>query len=184
MPEITHNYPLMLRRLNFVPRWGIIPTIRKQSVGEHTFGVCVALKWLLKHYIPASTTEELAAFEYAIEHDVLESISGDMPSPFKRAVLGSATDEFEAQFPHNKVSSHIKEIVGMADKLEAIAFLWEEERMGNQCVKNVIEQLTSRFVDQIKHFEPVFKTPDAPNFIVARWLSETDPAIHPGMIYV
>lgn len=184
MSKRDFNYPLMLRRLNFVPRWGIIPTIRQQSVGEHTFGVNVALRWLFEHYFEYSPETKLKCYEYAIAHDAVESITGDIPTPFKRKTARYAMDQFEAEFPHTHVDEHVKRIVGLADKLEAIAFLWEEERMGNQCVKNVIEQLSSRFVDQIKEVKLALKTPDSPHHILQRWLSETDPSIHPGMLYV
>ena len=107
------------RRLHFVPRWTIVPTLRRQNVAEHTFGVARIVLWLLKLHESGHEPEfRLSALEHALEHDDEEAITGDRPSSSKTRKTVSGEDQIEV-------------IVKVADCLEALVFLHEEKAMGN-----------------------------------------------------
>lgn len=110
----------MLRRLSFVPRWVIMPTIRKQSVAEHSYGVTVIARALLSIHSEGHTdTFKLGVINSAIDHDKLEAQTGDTPSSDK---------PYE---PPTANTDQTKVVVKCADYLEALMFLHEETLMGN-----------------------------------------------------
>ena len=71
-------------RLTYVPRWCIVPMRRQQSVAEHSFRVSIITGALAGRlgFGPALTNGMMVA---ALLHDKDEILSGDIPSPYKRA---------------------------------------------------------------------------------------------------
>lgn len=121
------------RRLNFVPRWVVMPTIRKQNVAEHVFGVAQTVLWLLEFTYISGSAYKLQILTEALDHDSDEAISGDHPSPNKKA-----SDPSKA--PISKV------VVKVADLFEAYAYLSEERAFGNrygqkQIVESILQKL-------------------------------------------
>lgn len=113
------------RRLSFVPRWSVMPTIRNQSVAEHSYHVTQIAVWLMTMHVSQSHGSQfpirlLDVVNLALNHDNYEAVTGDAPSPSKP---GAGANPKEAD------QTHV--IVKVADILEAIAFIWEEERLGN-----------------------------------------------------
>jgi hypothetical protein len=108
------------RRLNFVYRWNVTPTIRRQSVAEHCFHVARTAMWLLERTtIDVPDNLRLAILGYALTHDDNEAVNGDTPSPIKA--------------PRNPSEMSVVEIVvKIADILEALAFIHEEAALGNR----------------------------------------------------
>lgn len=121
------------RRLQFVPRWVVMPTVHKQYVDQHTFHMAQTCRWLL--CLHASGDREnfrLAVLEAALDHDMDEAITGDRPSPSK-PVKPAPTDQLDI-------------VLKCADLLEALAFTWEEEHLGNkQWMLSVQEDVSGKF---------------------------------------
>lgn len=122
-----------LRRLSVVPRWSVMPTIRKQNVAEHSFHVASLSMWLVGlHARGYNGKFELEVLRYALTHDVKEAIDGDMPSPSKKTEPVDASDQ-------------VKVVVKTADVLEAMLFMYEEQLMGNRMgVDDIIDYLYKR----------------------------------------
>lgn len=145
-----------LRRLVHVPRWTTIPTIRKQSVGEHSFQVAVIAVWLLEamHGIELESSEEASGIvAAAVFHDEAEAVTGDLPSPLKRALRGSI-ETFEAQIGADlRLPDRVAALLKLADLLEALLFIREEQSMGNGMLtavyKDVYDNLHRAFDDYV-----------------------------------
>lgn len=146
---------LRLRRLADVPRWAVIPTLRKQSVAEHSFHV-VTLCTYIGPMHRAVATEEVSmgrVLQAALTHDEIEAITGDEPAPVKVHTDGVGMEILANQLGINpyKNSTAIKQIVKMADIAEAVIFLREEMAMGNQTVERVynglLKHFTARWID-------------------------------------
>tara|TARA_R110000822_G_scaffold11698_2_gene42466 strand:+ start:6016 stop:6552 length:537 start_codon:yes stop_codon:yes gene_type:complete len=114
---------------------------RKQSVGEHTYGVSVILCYLFDGY-PVLLGQ---ALRYALVHDAAEIVTGDIPFTAKRdfpelkANLEriEATAHKETVLPIPQGVSRITELaVKMADMLEGLAYtsiyeMWPYEANNN-----------------------------------------------------
>lgn len=122
------------RRLSFVPRWVVIPTIRKQNVAEHSFHVVVIADQLLKmHQMGGVHNFDVSVLQSALYHDEDESITGDHPSPSKDGTRRSPSTLTQAEI-----------IVKVADKIEAVLFCSEELTMGNTSIKEIKEDAIVR----------------------------------------
>lgn len=108
------------RRLAHVPRWSVVPVIRRQYVAEHSYNVAMLAWWIADELkIPPHKV-----IEKALMHDTGEAITGDLPSPVKGRgdVLGSTLEEA---------------IVKLADYMDAYLYTSEEEQLGNTCLQSV-----------------------------------------------
>lgn len=104
-------------RVNTVPRWAVVPTVQKQTVGGHIQRGAVILMFLKPH-LNISWLVFSQVLEEWLEHDEDEAMTGDAPSPSKGK-------------PNVLPSCQKKAIVKMVDWLEARQFLQEEHRFGN-----------------------------------------------------
>lgn len=127
------------RRLSFVPRWGVVPTLRRQSVAEHVFHTTRTALWLLEHHtLGHDPAFRLQVLEQALRHDDAEAASGDIPSPYKTGTGKETT------VPAGL--SAVDVVVKCADLLEALAFIEEERKMGNMHGMNsIVLNITTRF---------------------------------------
>ncbi len=124
------------RRLSHVPRWAVMPTVRRQSVAEHTFHVAMLAGWLVQFYpVPPGVTQlqfEADVLYKSLAHDLNEAVTGDHPSPTKKA--------------DNLPMSDVHVVLKCADILEAICFIEEEARLGNRYgVDELSADLFARF---------------------------------------
>jgi hypothetical protein len=119
--------------LAYVPRWGIVRTIRQQSVAEHSYFVT-----LLFLEIMAVAHETVTPWhaKAALIHDMDELHSGDIPAPYKVHVNGPTCIKDSIPLP----PKHL-ELLKIADLLEAELYLIGESRMGNMHVTKVCESL-------------------------------------------
>lgn len=115
-----------------VQRCHTMPTVYRQSDGEHTFGVLAIILTIW----PNASTDILKA---ALYHDAPEAISGDMPAPAKwrHRDLGSAMDVVEeaiaVEFQLTTVLNSFEErVLKYADIMEFAMFACEEIDMGNR----------------------------------------------------
>jgi len=136
-------------RLSIVKRWGIIRTINTQSVAEHCFNVqriCIAMAPWFKLEI----LELFALSQGALHHDDLEAITGDLPSPAKDYIAkregGIDTD---AGVWYDRLPDDLKEIIKLADLMEAFHFLCIEMKMGNRYVVRHRRNLRQKIRDHI-----------------------------------
>lgn len=159
------------RRLSVVPRWVVVPTIQKQNVAEHTFHVVQTARWLLPHVLPGAQKVwpdwRLQVTERALDHDELEAATGDNPSPTKPRSSYFGLDKVDV-------------IVKMADIMEALAFIREEQLMGNGRVEAVAADLRSRFsaiAEVVVERFPEAKDP----YVILDEYHKTLEAAHPGL---
>jgi len=143
------------RRLSYVQRWAIVPKIRNQSVAEHSYYVALYTKGMCDT-MGLSSEETTEALSYALVHDMAEAFTGDIPSPLKRRL--SDYDSAEKAIKHwmmdesPATSSLTKKLVKIADLLDAVVWLTEEEGMGNTRLTKLrreITKLLERAIDSL-----------------------------------
>lgn len=157
------------RRLSFVPRWGVLPTIRGQSVAEHCFHVARTTLWLFQFADPniVKPHNHLDALELALRHDDEEAATGDHPSPRK-----------ELKHPTEMGNTEI--IVKVADILEGMAFLHEETYMGNRHgVKEAKAYMLEKLNIYWKEFPWGSPTKPAPALMLRKYLDQIVSDTHP-----
>tara|TARA_R110000765_G_scaffold20749_2_gene53649 strand:- start:347 stop:865 length:519 start_codon:yes stop_codon:yes gene_type:complete len=112
---------------------------RAQSVAEHSWGVAQ----LVLGVIPEPSRELLKA---ALNHDLPELWTGDVPAPTKWAfpVIADALKDAESQF-HDAFATHYhiteveQRILKFCDMAELVLWALEERKMGNRYMEEVIE---------------------------------------------
>jgi len=155
-----------LRRLKFVPRWCIIPTINKQNVAEHSFHVAWLYVWVCARLgLPVSAHNLIVA----LVHDADEAVTGDLPTPTKPMNTDNATLD--------------KCVLKIADCLEAALFLSEELSMGNSSIADILDDVISRGSMWTKKMSTMCNDPDITFMVLFDELMQiTNPSYHPGMM--
>jgi 5'-deoxynucleotidase len=147
---------LRLRRLSNVPRWAVIPTIRNQNVAEHSYHVCSLALWLADRSAPVargSTTREQIMYA-ALYHDESESMTGDIAAPAKKWMDKLQFVNLSKRLGIQEYENdEVKQIIKMADLLEAYLFLHEEISMGNQAVWTIMNDVSDNLVGAWEQFE-------------------------------
>ena len=141
------------RELQFVPRWCIVRTLRQQSVAEHSYYVAL---WADRVARAVGITDSETLYKLgrkALVHDLATEIySGDIPATFKRQLTKDLGRDLHGlgNFNNNPVSEaedinvlseHGVAILKVADLIEALVFLFEEQQLGNQALFNVVEDI-------------------------------------------
>jgi hypothetical protein len=121
-------------RLNHIQRWNMIPSVYRQSVAGHTYGVCIILDEAIRMtrsevYADSNLVKLLDSIEgplmrAALHHDLVESLTGDVPSCSKNSEI-SNFKVFEKQLQH-KTSFRYPEydcLIKIADIIEARWFI-------------------------------------------------------------
>lgn len=155
-----------LRRLSFVPRWTIVPTVYKQNVAEHTFHVLWIYLWLHNRF--AVSKNDFYALCRIIEHDADEAMTGDGPSPSK-------------PFPDASDADAERCWIKIADYLEAYLFIREDAALGNSTMNAICIDVCNRgqvFVERLRAFG--WGVPDFTKLASDLW-GEVDVKKHPGM---
>jgi 5'-deoxynucleotidase YfbR-like HD superfamily hydrolase len=154
------------RRLGFIPRWGIVPHINRQSVAEHSYYVALYADKICRMK-GVQPNIRAGAVAYALRHDAAESMHGDIPSPAKKRMLGpgniAAEDEkFKNEYTAEDYDDHfppgeafiIKSVVALADRLDAAMWLKQEYDMGNKHVELLLGDLTEQTIVAAKKLFP------------------------------
>lgn len=110
-----------LLRAGDVKRWTIVRTVVQQSIAEHTFNVVMIARAIAKE----CDIDDEYVIKYALEHDLDEIRTGDIPSPTKITMASEGTHvEYRGV---NKPAQHgyPHAIVKGADLIEACWFITE-----------------------------------------------------------
>jgi 5'-deoxynucleotidase YfbR-like HD superfamily hydrolase len=131
-----------------IARYHMLPIIGTQNVGEHSYGVAQVLRYIAGD---ALTTNMLLA---ALDHDVAELATGDVPFTAKREhpALKIALDTISAEYDASvgiahELSEYEWRMVKWADLIEMGFFGVHQHRLGNKhgltVVTNVLDALAS-----------------------------------------
>ncbi len=155
-------------RASYTKRWTIINTTKTQSVGEHSFNVAVIAARLGELFDWNGRFHNTQAFKlimWSLFHDIPEIYTGDMPTPFKRALqkhganILAAEEEFLKDYggkARDAEDSEYGMIVKFADLLEAIWFL--KDHGTGEHAKKVLSGLYDNLYDMTDEYEA--KYPD------------------------
>lgn len=97
-PNETANELQFALRLTEISRWGVVATSRQQSVGEHSFRVCMialAMYDYMEGGIPHNSFDRISIGSLAMVHDITEVLTGDLDSIFKIALKGMYPDAYK-----------------------------------------------------------------------------------------
>jgi 5'-deoxynucleotidase YfbR-like HD superfamily hydrolase len=173
-PNEMPNGLLFALRLTEISRWGIVATSRQQSVGEHSYRVTMIAQALYDYVftVPHNSNDRHLLTSFAMVHDIMEVLSGDLDAVFKLAVKSRYPDVFAntigsmatqrldagplattvASLERSVKGTFIEALVKMADFLEALVYLDQygthSRHMGN-VRDTILEHLWGR-VEQFK----------------------------------
>lgn len=127
------------RDLAHVPRWSIIPVIKRQSVAEHKYYVTLYCSHIC-HALDLGCSILIEAMRHGLEHDRSESYTSDIPGPVKRSVIDPEKEQWYElkedlrrftmqKYDTNKVVVAIRKL---ADLMDEYAYWFEEGVLGNQ----------------------------------------------------
>lgn len=100
-----------------VKRFSIVKTVHEQSVAEHSFNVCMIARAIAKE---AGIRDDCRIIKYALDHDLDEIFTGDVPTPAKIR-LGLHNDYNGKS--HKLCTAAEALIVKLADYIDAIHFI-------------------------------------------------------------
>lgn len=146
-----------LRNLAYVPRWGIVRVLRNQNVAEHSFYVAIYADQIAE--LIDWGGDRAMLLRLALSHDWDEILTSDVAAPAKKVIQKSSGFGWamverwlrggmrERVKDYDRWNSGVIEekgpeaeahtIVKLADLLEAILYLADEQNMGNG---NVIDR--------------------------------------------
>lgn len=132
------------KRLSIVPRWTIVTTIQKQTVADHCFRVARLVERMATEFGLSATIRQTAV-ELALHHDDDEHVTGDIPSIAKKYL---DKDALHRDFPsRTHLDAVVRDVIKVADKVEAIIFLRTEKALGNQTVDKVLRHVCESLYD-------------------------------------
>lgn len=148
------------RVLASIPRWSVVPVLRRQYVAEHSYYVSLYVAELLALPIFDHWHEErkYATLRYALIHDVEEARMSDIPGPVKRMIKDPAkleateakvrggmgyTDRHGFQW---SIDPEAKKVVKAADLIDEFFYLNMEASLGSRIVTRLLEQVEARLM--------------------------------------
>lgn len=148
------------RVLQHVPRWGIIRTLRQQSVAEHSYYVALYATYIAKK-LNLRDLDCQWVTQAALVHDFEEMVSGDIPTPFKKSYMMKESKVLAAPKsmamsimtvePRNR--SFCAEIIHVADLFEATMYLADEYYMGNSTVNHLLDRFCEQLSEKAKKLD-------------------------------
>lgn len=151
-------------RASHTKRWGIVRTIKQQTLADHGYNVTMISMILFEKIIPDTgydienerSINKLKTMEWALYHDLPELVYNDLPSPVKQFVAkrcGNVFDEMEKGLSENfdkhkmaVTNTPFKVIVKIADIIDGIVFL-NSEGMGKH--SDTVENKLLNYFDQL-----------------------------------
>lgn len=141
-----------------VERWGVIKTLRPQSVAEHSFAVAVIAMELAERlgHGKVDYTDGMHLLWWSLVHDAPETLTSDIDGKFKRdnpEFRAALVEAEEAAFPWYKITArhvipaHVRWTVKAADKIESISFIqmWGKGPRAN----DIFHELTAILFNEI-----------------------------------
>jgi len=143
--QVDIKYMRWLRRLQHVPRWSVVPTIRQQNVATHSYYVaCICMFLLQFHRYRYDLEFCMSVMRLALTHDIVEAADGDAPSPSKKQSM---------------IRDQAYVVMKVADILEAYMFTLEERyignTVGNQAILEDLEERLAPWVSAFMHDEKI-----------------------------
>lgn len=151
---MTKYFAQAYRDMAYVPRWAIIRKNRQQNLAEHSYYAAVYSLHIGQMIGWRGNYANLLI--HALYHDIDETVSGDIPGPYKR----TAVDKTKGQDTVARVMAErfgkdvldvlsgvdpeVKRIVSAADAAEELCYLIEEIRLGNSWVKPLLPEVKAR----------------------------------------
>ena len=71
-----------LMDLHYTQRWTLVGTNKESTVASHSFNVAMIAMDIRKRMFNTSDASEMEVCFFALIHDVKETYTGDMPTPF------------------------------------------------------------------------------------------------------
>lgn len=137
------NALLFALRLTEVQRWTAVATGRNQTVGEHSYRVCMialAIHDYMEDGTPHNSYDRVAIASRSMTHDIVEILSGDLDSIFKIAL--------ETRFP-GVYATVVKELALVRpDANELYTSVAAEERASKGTIVEAIVKLAD-FVEAL-----------------------------------
>lgn len=180
-------FPPELRTMSVVPRWAIVMTTLKQSVAEHSYFVMM-YSWMIAKMIEWRGPMGYLMLNAGM-HDNDETITADIPGTVKSILVDKEAEDFLTQKTEERMEGLIQAlydeedaiseasireanaIVLVADKLDAVLFLINNETMGNRKVVPAI-------AGGMKSLEGAWHDLPAPREDLARlWATRVLPAV-------
>jgi 5'-deoxynucleotidase len=146
----------LTRRAQRLRRYHTLPTNEQQTVGAHSFGVCMLLHEITGGKVSANL---LVA---ALYHDVTETVLGDVPSPayhlfpeLKTAMANaeySVAEKYDIMF---ELDTQEQKLLKIADSMEALFFCLEDYQRGNLDARLMVSRVTAGLLTDYGsgHFE-------------------------------
>ena len=167
------------RVLASIPRWSVVPVVRRQYVAEHSYYVSLYTAELLGLSIfdRWDTDRKFACLRYALIHDAEESRMSDIPGPVKRMIKDQdKLDKVEARVLASMgyvdkygfawhVDEDIKAVVKAADLIDEFFYLNMESSMGSRIVTQLLVQVENR-LKMALHALPGIDTVEAGDLFV------------------
>lgn len=170
-------------RASYTKRWTIVNTSRQQTIAEHSFNVAMIAQYLaeLTDWNGVFHSSEVLQLQsWALLHDIVEIYTGDIPTPFKRALekhgakISDAEEEFLKEYggaAREAEQSIFGVIVKFADMLEAIWFL-KDHGIGDHASK-VLSGLYENLYSMVDKYEAEY-----PNLNIRKAVAEIRKEMH------
>lgn len=164
--------------LQFASRWHTTDHNGEQTLAAHSFNVTMFSVAIAKRVMADDFTDtlELKLMRYCLNHDVAELVTGDLPSPFKRAlrkkvpefdeIMDSIEEEIfplAAMYKAEIKGTALVAIAKLADVLDAKHFI-EMKGQDTPQTKRIIEKLNHDLVQRLQHAATQFPNYDWKGF--------------------
>jgi 5'-deoxynucleotidase YfbR-like HD superfamily hydrolase len=155
------------RDLRFVNRWQIVRRLKDQNLAEHQYFVTLYARQIA-HFIKWGGNIG-AMMTAALVHDIDETISGDMPGPYKRLFsdgeLRDVNDSVAVELRERGLwtavmDAEIRVILKVADLIDEAGWLYDEINLGNASLSAVLSNTMDRLsaaIDALDIIEGVDK---------------------------
>jgi hypothetical protein len=119
-----------------IKRFSIVKTIHSQSVAEHSFNVCMIARAICQ----IVSVEDTLIIKYALDHDLDEVFTGDLPTPAKKRLNISSGYNGKS---FDRLNNQERVIVKLADQIDGIHFLVDNQIGRHGSI--VAEDLVARY---------------------------------------